>query len=98
MMAVEIEHWDGTACDEGRPKCQHCEDNDIECFYEDVPLRERDTTAIIEKLDTMGKDIRKVLQMQDIQTRRLEVLQKFFHWADWSHWDQLPLTNRDAKQ
>jgi Fungal Zn(2)-Cys(6) binuclear cluster domain len=64
-------------CDEGRPECQHCKDNNLKCFYRDVPLQKQDkqAQAMTEKLDTMSENINRMLQIQEEQARQLNMLQ-----------------------
>ena len=64
-------------CDEGRPECQHCKDNNLKCYYRDVPLQKQDkqAAAITEKLDTMGENISRIMEIQANQARQFEALQ-----------------------
>jgi Fungal Zn(2)-Cys(6) binuclear cluster domain len=64
-------------CDEGRPECQHCKDNNLKCFYRDMPLQKqsKQAQAMIEKLDTMNENINRMLQIQEEQARHLSMLQ-----------------------
>ncbi|KAK2782719.1 hypothetical protein FQN52_000749 [Onygenales sp. PD_12] len=47
-------------CDEGRPSCSHCKDNNVQCVYKDVPpaKHERSTQIIVDRLDKLdgGRD------------------------------------------
>ncbi|OJD10984.1 hypothetical protein AJ78_08151 [Emergomyces pasteurianus Ep9510] len=40
-------------CDEGRPACTHCKENNVPCVYKDVPpqKQERSTQIIVERID-----------------------------------------------
>lgn len=64
-------------CDEGRPECQHCKDNNLKCSYRDVPLQKQDKQAqmVTEKLDQMHDSIQSILEMQRHQGRILEMQQ-----------------------
>ncbi|PGH06673.1 hypothetical protein AJ79_06457 [Helicocarpus griseus UAMH5409] len=40
-------------CDEGRPSCSHCKENNVPCVYKDVPpqKQERSTQIIVQRID-----------------------------------------------
>ncbi|KAJ9481583.1 hypothetical protein VN97_g11888 [Penicillium thymicola] len=42
-------------CDEGRPNCSHCKENNIDCVYKDVPphKQERTTQSLLDKLSQL---------------------------------------------
>lgn len=80
-------------CDEGRPECQHCKDNNLKCFYRDVPLQKQDkqAQAVTEKLDTMSDNINRMLQIQEEQARQLGMLQSLLPADTKPHYDPLDM-------
>ena len=61
-------------CDEQRPTCTHCKDNNLKCTYREVPLQKQDKQALqmTEKLDAMDDRIGKVLQYLENQKTRMD--------------------------
>ncbi|ODH49080.1 hypothetical protein GX48_04805 [Paracoccidioides brasiliensis] len=64
-------------CDEGRPSCSHCKENNVPCVYKDVPpqKQERSTQTILERIDRQGKDTREELmtKLNEMTTLLFEV-------------------------
>jgi hypothetical protein len=63
-------------CDEGRPKCGHCKDNNLTCFYKDLPPVKQDqqTQGITKKLDAISDNITLMRQIQEGQARQLDLI------------------------
>ena len=62
-------------CDEARPCCSHCRDNNLKCTYRDVPLQKQDkqAMAMTEKLESMDEKISRLLQILENQVARTGV-------------------------
>jgi hypothetical protein len=49
-------------CDEARPVCQHCRDNELKCFYEDETRPKREQPRI-RRIDSLDRKVDKILQI-----------------------------------
>ncbi|OJD23522.1 hypothetical protein ACJ73_05123 [Blastomyces percursus] len=60
-------------CDEGRPACSHCKENNVPCVYKDVPpqKQERSTQIIIERIDRQEESEKAA--REDLMTRLNEM-------------------------
>jgi hypothetical protein len=61
-------------CDEGRPICEHCKSNGLNCSYRDVqpPKQEKQAIQIYEKLEIMSDTLIKILEKSDQNSSRLD--------------------------
>ncbi|RMD42954.1 hypothetical protein DV735_g2181, partial [Chaetothyriales sp. CBS 134920] len=53
-------------CDEGRPECQHCKDNNLKCTYREIPPQksEKQVLAITERLEGLSDQISQLASTQ----------------------------------
>lgn len=61
-------------CDEGRPICEHCKTNSLNCTYRDVqpPKQDKQVHQIYDKLENMSDILGKILAKQDGFSSRLD--------------------------
>ncbi|KIV90679.1 hypothetical protein PV10_05308 [Exophiala mesophila] len=70
-------------CDEGRPVCQHCKDNNLKCFYRDIPPQKSEKQAlaitaqleaIAAQLEANSNNIKILMDLQNAQGKKIEEL------------------------
>ncbi|KAJ5542974.1 hypothetical protein N7461_008977 [Penicillium sp. DV-2018c] len=61
-------------CDEGRPHCSHCKENNLNCVYKEVPLhkQEKTTQLVLERLAMMEERMER--SFQDMEQRMINKL------------------------
>ncbi|RMZ92572.1 hypothetical protein DV736_g180, partial [Chaetothyriales sp. CBS 134916] len=61
-------------CDEGRPECQHCKDNNLKCTYREIPPQksEKQVLAITERLENLSDQISQLASNQKAQDDKLD--------------------------
>ncbi|KAK2750723.1 hypothetical protein FQN57_002796 [Myotisia sp. PD_48] len=61
-------------CDEGRPSCGHCKDNNVTCVYKDVPphKHERSTQLLLDRLQQLDDQFKDFLKGQEARNTKLE--------------------------
>jgi hypothetical protein len=60
-------------CDEGRPVCQHCKDNGLNCSYREIPPQksEKQVLAITERLEGLVNNVTSLLNSQKTTDERI---------------------------
>lgn len=63
-------------CDEGRPSCTHCKDNQLQCIYRDVPPQkaEKQVLAITDELKALSNNVEQLMDRWKAQEDRLDRL------------------------
>lgn len=61
-------------CDEGRPECQHCKENNLKCTYREMPPQksEKQVLQITEKLESLGDNVNMLLDNQKSQQVQID--------------------------
>ncbi|ETN40142.1 uncharacterized protein HMPREF1541_04418 [Cyphellophora europaea CBS 101466] len=63
-------------CDEGRPECQHCKDNNLKCTYREMPPQksEKQVMQITEKLESLADNVNLLVANQKSQQQQIQKL------------------------